>query len=389
MTLFLGSCFLLLLLAAWGATGHRLINGDVVVHLPQSMQFFIQNINFLAEHASDADNRKGADGQKPYILKESPRHFIDIDSYSEFATKSVPEDFSAVIAEYDSANVFTFGIVPWAAVWTLDSLTAQLRRGDTADALQSAADLGHYVGDAHQPLHATKYYGGGTSSDRPGSGSGNVHSRYETSMIDDYQSQITIQPDSVQYVSNPIDFMFSIIYQSNSYVDSIYDADVYARQATGWNGTGEAPHAYYDSLWSKTKGFTKLQFQRATIRYADLLYTAWVDAHNTTSTGVSSWAASSLLPKDTWLGQNYPNPFNPSTTISFRLTGPAHVTLSVFTLQGRRITLLIDGTMLAGPHEAEFSTNSANLSSGVYFYRLQIQTGRSSTTLTKKMLLLK
>jgi len=284
VSLSIGGCVLVLLLAAWGATGHRIINSNVIVHLPSSMQFFIRNVSFLSQHASDADNRKGADGSKPYILKESPRHFINLESYPDFATKSIPEDFSTVIARYDSAAVFNIGIVPWASVWTLDSLTAQLRRGDSADALQSAADLGHYVGDAHQPLHCTRDYDGRSSIP----GSSGIHSRYETTMINAHQSEIIILPDSVQFISNPIDFMFATVYESNTYVDSLYSADVYARQVTGWSGSGSIPTSYIDTLWARTKSFTELQFQRATIRYADLLYTAWVNSRDTTATGVEA-----------------------------------------------------------------------------------------------------
>jgi hypothetical protein len=370
-----------LLLAAWGATGHRIINTDVMLHLPPSMQFFVRNASFLTQHASDADGRKGGDNKKPYILKEGPRHFIDIDSYPEFASKSVPESFNTVIARYDSATVFSYGVVPWAAVWTLDSLTTQLKRGDTLDALQSAADLGHYVGDAHQPLHNTKDYDGRSSVP----GSNGIHSRYETTMINNYQSQITVQADTVQYIANPIDFMFSIVYRSNSYVDSLYAADAYAQQVSG----GHTSQTYYDTLWSRTKGFTQLQFQRATIDYADLLYTAWVNAESSGVANVAHHGASSVVPEHAWLGQNFPNPFNPSTNISFKITETAHVTLSVYSLQGRRIAVLLDRSMSAGSYESKFDASSLSLSSGLYLYRLQIQSGHSSKTLTNKMVLLK
>ena len=372
---------LVLLLAAWGATGHRIINSSAIVHLPASMKFFIQNAAFLAQHASDADGRKGGDNQKPYILQEGPRHFIDIDSYPEFASKSVPESFSAVIAKYDSATVFNIGVVPWAAVWMLDSLTAQLKRGDTLDALQSAADLGHYVGDAHQPLHNTKDYDGRSSAP----GSSGIHSRYETSMINSYQSQITIQPDTVQYIANPIDFMFSIVYQSNSYVDSIYIADAYAQQVGG----GHSSQTYYDTLWSRTKGFTTLQIQRATVRYADLLYTAWTNSRSTNTTGVPSFVSSSAPPTNIVLAQNYPNPFNPSTTISYTLKNDGDVSLGVYTLQGKELTTLVNGHQSAGDHKSVFDTRSLLLSSGIYIYKLTVISNNGSSTLSHKLLFLK
>jgi hypothetical protein len=374
---------LLILLGGWGSTGHRIINSEVVVDLPASMQFFIRNAGFLRDHASDADNRKNQDSQKPYILQEGPRHFIDMERFSEFASKSIPEDFSAVISEYDSATVFDIGIVPWAAVWTLDSLTAQLKRGDTLDALKSAADLGHYVGDAHQPLHCTQDYNGRSSL----SGSYGIHSRYETTMITRHQNEIAFQQDTVQYISDPIDFMFSIVYESNAYVDSIYAADVYARQVTGWSGSGSIPTAYTDTLWVRTQSFTKLQFQRAGVRYADLLYTAWVNSLDTATTAVSAPIASSTQPAGFWLGQNYPNPFNPTTTISYRVPREAHVSLSVYSLQGKLVATLESRVLQAGEHRSIF--DGSGLSSGMYVYRLRISSPNGTFSSSRKLLLLK
>jgi hypothetical protein len=97
-------------------------------------------------------------------------------------------------------------------------------------------------------------------------------------MINSFISQISINPDSVHYVESPVDFAFAYILQANSYVDSVYDADTYAKTASGWNGSGSAPSSYYDFLWERTQGFTKLQFQRATVDLACLWYTAFVNA---------------------------------------------------------------------------------------------------------------
>jgi hypothetical protein len=84
------------------------------------------------------------------------------------------------------------------------------------------------------------------------------------------------------------------------------------------------------------------------------------------------------VPKEFMLDQNYPNPFNPSTTIQFALPARSHVNLSLFNTLGQRVAQLVNEELEAGYHEVQF--NAANLSSGVYFYRLQagdfIQTRR-------------
>jgi hypothetical protein len=69
------------------------------------------------------------------------------------------------------------------------------------------------------------------------------------------------------------------------------------------------------------------------------------------------------------LFQNYPNPFNPSTTIGFQIPSAQFVTLRIYNILGREIASLVEGKMSAGYHEITF--NSANLSTGIYFYELQ------------------
>ncbi len=69
------------------------------------------------------------------------------------------------------------------------------------------------------------------------------------------------------------------------------------------------------------------------------------------------------------LRQNYPNPFNPSTTINFDMPKDGFVTLKVYNTSGKEVASLVNETRAAGYHTVSF--NAANLSSGVYYYRLE------------------
>ncbi len=77
------------------------------------------------------------------------------------------------------------------------------------------------------------------------------------------------------------------------------------------------------------------------------------------------------LPTSFSLQQNYPNPFNPSTTIRFELPKSSEVRLTVYDVLGRDVSVLVNDTRDAGYHEAKF--DGSGLSSGVYFYRLQVR----------------
>ncbi len=76
-----------------------------------------------------------------------------------------------------------------------------------------------------------------------------------------------------------------------------------------------------------------------------------------------------IIPVSFILYQNYPNPFNPSTTISYQLGKPSFVDIRVYDLLGKEIRVLKNEKQREGFHSIEF--NSAGLSSGVYFYRIE------------------
>lgn len=255
---------------SWGSTGHKIINGKAIMQLPPSLFLLKADSLFCVLHASDPDNRKNYSDTSFYA--EDTRHFIDIDVYPNF--HELPHDLDSVIMLYGRSAVKANGVNPWATVMVFDSLVARLARGDMVRAESTMSDLGHYVADAHQPLHCTQNYDGAST------GNTGIHSRYESGMINAYQSSILIHPDSIVYVASPIDFVFDYIYRSYVYVDSIMAADTYAKSVSGWNGTGSPPASYYAALWQKTGPFTQNLFQTATVDLASLWYTAWVNAQS-------------------------------------------------------------------------------------------------------------
>ncbi|MBP1682890.1 MAG: 5'-Nucleotidase domain protein, partial [Ignavibacteriaceae bacterium] len=88
-------------------------------------------------------------------------------------------------------------------------------------------------------------------------------------------------------------------------------------------------------------------------------------------------------PENYSLDQNYPNPFNPSTTIKFRIPESSFVSLRVYNVLGKEVATLVSEEMNAGSYEVNFQ--ASNLSSGVYFYKLE--TG--NFVKTNKMILMK
>jgi hypothetical protein len=90
-----------------------------------------------------------------------------------------------------------------------------------------------------------------------------------------------------------------------------------------------------------------------------------------------------IVPKAYELSQNYPNPFNPSTSIEFSIPSDAAVSLKVYDVLGKEVAVLVNEQRNAGTYIINW--NASNLSSGVYFYRLNA----GNFTQTRKMFLAK
>ena len=80
------------------------------------------------------------------------------------------------------------------------------------------------------------------------------------------------------------------------------------------------------------------------------------------------------------LEQNYPNPFKESTTINFILEKPSQVVLEIFSFRGEKICQLANEQKSPGNYSVLFNAN--NLPAGIYYYRLQTETGTSARKMT-------
>jgi hypothetical protein len=107
----------------------------------------------------------------------------------------------------------------------------------------------------------------------------------------------------------------------------------------------------------------------------------WIAAEIQVASGVED--GEEVIPTGYALHQNYPNPFNPSTVISYQIPTSAFVRLRVFDVLGNEVASLINKEQHAGYYNVTFNAN--NLTSGIYFYRLEA--GNYSET--KKLILIK
>jgi len=358
---------LVLLLSSWGYQGHHIISQNSAACLPAQLAFLKPGwTNFVTTHCADADNRKGSDPN------EAPKHYIDIENYPQYGqTGQIPQNYDSVVAAHGLDWVIAQGILPWATKTTYDSLTSCFRRGDWNRSELFAADLGHYVGDGHMPLHITVNYDGQMT------GQTGIHSRYETKMITQFEAQLVYPADSAHVISNVQGYIFDYLYGSHVYVDSVLQADLYAKAQSGGSVTSTA---YYQALWAKTSPFTIRLFRDASRAIADLIYTAWVEAGSQVlfPNGIAEsgdWNKPGLL-------TNFPNPVVTTTTISFELPlNNDNVQVLILDEEGNLKDTILNQSMSAGSHKVIW--DATRYASGIYFCVLK--SGKYS--LSRKMVI--
>ncbi len=111
---------------------------------------------------------------------------------------------------------------------------------------------------------------------------------------------------------------------------------------------------------------------------------AGADSSTITNTGNEN----TELPTQYSLSQNYPNPFNPATTIKFAVPYEGLVHLRVYDMLGREVASLVSENLAPGYYDVNF--NASILSSGIYFYKMEVMDGSSVRFASvKKMSLIK
>ena len=337
-----------LMLSGWGSVGHKKINQNMASCLPSPIAFLKPAwTTVVTNNASQADYRKNQD---PY---ESPRHYIDIDNYPEFLLSgSIAQVYDSVVARHGSSFVIDQGILPWATLATFDSLKACFTRQDWNKSALFAADLGHYVGDGHMPLHITKNYDGQYT------GQSGVHSRYETTMVSRFTSQIVYPADSAQVIQDVAEYVFNYLYFDYKYVDSVLLADSYAK-TVGSVGSD----AYYQALWARSGNFTILMMRNASDALANLIYTAWVEAGSPRMypNGIDEQDKTGqvgLLPV-------FPNPAKKSVNFQLSVTmNNTPVELAIYDSSGNIRDTFLSMTMQEGVHSVKW--DAGTMEPGVY-----------------------
>lgn len=264
-------CFL------WGFFAHKKINQLAVFTLPPAMSVFYKtNIEYLTEAAVNPDRRRYA------VADEAPRHYIDLDEYGDSALYKLPRYWSEAVKKFGQDSLYAHGIVPWHIYRVYNQLKDAFFIKDPDNILRISAELGHYIADAHVPLHTTKNYDG-QLTDQIG-----IHGFWESRLPELYFDEYDFFVGKAVHIPNVQLAAWHIVINANKAVDSVLRFENLLFEESG-NGkfnfeskgkqtvkvvSEEYARRYHQML----AGMVERQFRASVKMTGDIWFTAWVDA---------------------------------------------------------------------------------------------------------------
>ena len=281
LTFLFSFAFIFILFSAWGFYGHRRINRMAVFTLPPEMiGFYKAHIDYITTHSIDPDKRRYASEE------EAPKHYIDIDYYAkngENPFELMPRKWQDAVNKYTEDTLKAYGIVPWHISSMMTWLTNAFAERDANKILYLSADLGHYLADAHVPLHTTVNYNG-QLTDQKG-----IHGLWESRIPELMADEYDYLVGRAIYIKQPLSKTWDILEKSHSYLDSVlliekdlskrFPSDQkYVMEDRGSSTVRQYSHGYASTYSKRMGDMVESRMRNAISMVGSYWYTAWVNA---------------------------------------------------------------------------------------------------------------
>jgi hypothetical protein len=272
---------LLLLLMShvrWGFYAHQRINRQAVFTLPSEMApFFKKNIRHIMDYAVQPDQRRYA------VADEAPKHFIDLDVYGDSAAHKLPRHWQAALQAIGADSLQRHGIVPWHIQHMKHNLTEAFRTKNAHQIIKLSAEIGHYIADAHVPLHTTRNYNGQLS------GQEGIHAFWESRLPELFAHEYDFFVGPARYLPSTQASAWQAIIQANAALDSvlIFEKKLDAQTKPSHKYTVEQRNATNIKTYSRqySRRYHTLlanqverQMKASILLIGSFWYTCWVDA---------------------------------------------------------------------------------------------------------------
>jgi hypothetical protein len=267
----------LILCTSWGFFAHRRINQLAIFTLPSDLVIFYKTANkYIVEHAVDPDKRRYID------TLEAPRHYLDVENYED-NIDSIPEKFNDALAKYGQQKLTESGIVPWQIQRTYYSLVKAFKTHDSLKILKYSADLGHYIGDAHVPLHTTQNHNGQLTNQH------GIHAFWESRIPELFAAKYNFVVGRASYIEDPLKAAWIIVKRSHNSLDSVllFEAELNrtfpSDQKYSFSKRSNVVLKQYSESYSKAyqdkmNGMVEKQMRSAILSIGSFWFSAWVDA---------------------------------------------------------------------------------------------------------------
>ena len=259
---------------SWGFWAHKRINYHAVLTLPAAMLVLYKPyLDLLTERATKADQRRYA------VAGEAARHYIDLEHYGE----GVPERWQQAQQRYGSKALQQHGQLPWHIYRMMGWLTKAFREGDLTAILHLSADLGHYVADAHVPLHTTANYDGQLT------GQHGIHALWESRLPELFGQHYDYLVGKPRYLQAPLKAIWQVVRHAHQLAHTVLAVasaltesfpawQQYAMERRGTQVRKMPSRAYAHAYHQALQGMVEGQLRAAIHMVASVWYTCWVNA---------------------------------------------------------------------------------------------------------------
>lgn len=265
----------------WGFFGHKRINRIAVFTVPPQMfGFYKEHLEYITDHAVDPDKRRYA------VDGEAQRHYIDIDHYvhnGEDPFLVVPKRWNDAVAKFTEDTLQAYGIVPWHIKVMKYKLQRAFEAKNVDLILKYSADIGHYIGDAHVPLHTTENYNGQLTGQK------GIHGLWESRLVELNSEDYDYFVGKAEYIDDIENFVWEAVKESHMAVDSVlriekeltaeFDPDAkYSFEQRGNTTVQVYSYEFSQEYHKRMNGMVERRLRKAILAVGSIWYTAWVDA---------------------------------------------------------------------------------------------------------------
>lgn len=263
----------------WGFYAHGKINYYAVFLLPPEMMVLYKpNISFLETHATDPDKRRYA------VKEEGSRHYIDIDHYGVYPFTLLPRKWDDAINKYTEDTIIEHGIVPWHIQIMLHRLTNAFAKKDFSSIIKNSAEIGHYISDAHVPLHTSSNHNGQLTNQR------GIHGFWESRVPELLaEKEFDFFIGKADYINDVSGFIWKRILESAKAADSVllFEKELtkqfpedrkYAFEERNGILVKQYSTNFTEAFNKKLNGMIERRMRQSIHAVASFWYTAWINA---------------------------------------------------------------------------------------------------------------